>query len=450
MADESNQATRILILGSGFGGLYTALHLEKKLRRNPNIELTLVNRENFFLFTPMLHEVAAGDLDLTHIVNPVRKLLRRTNFFNGDIKGIDLKNRRVTVAHADDNHDHELSFDHLVLALGSVTNFYNLAGLAENALTMKSLNDAIRLRSRLIRNLEEADSECACEDRSRLLTVVVVGGGFAGVETIASVNDFVREAIEFYPRLAEAELRVVLVEATDVILPELGAKLGAYACEKLAKRGVEFLLGTAVKSVSPEGVRLSNGMTLKTNLLVWTAGVSPNPILDEMDCPKVRGRLVTNEFLEIENCPGVWALGDCAAVPDPATGKACPPTAQHAIRQGKIAAQNILATINGGRRRRFEFKTIGALASIGKRTGVARIMGVNFSGFLAWWLWRTIYLTKLPRFEKKVRVALDWALDLLFSKDLVQFMDVSPNSGPRINKQVLIETADESAEIQAA
>ena len=450
MASDSNRPKRILILGSGFGGLYTALHLEKRLRRSSNVEITLVNRENFFLFTPMLHEVAAGDLDLTHIVNPVRKLLRRTHFFNGDIRRIDLNERSVMVAHADDNHDHELSFDYLVLALGSVTNFYNLPGLSENALTMKSLSDAIRLRSRLIKNLEDADSECACDDRSRLLTVVVVGGGFAGVETIASVNDFVREAIEFYPNLTEAELRIILVEATDVILPELGPKLGAYTREKLAERGVEFLMSTAVKSVTHEGVTLGNGSRLKTNLVVWTAGVSPNPLLDELDCPKERGRLVTNEFLEVKTCSGVWALGDCAAVPDPATGKSCPPTAQHAIRQGKIVAENILAAISGGRRRRFEFKTIGALASIGKRTGVARIMGVNFSGFAAWWLWRTIYLSKLPRFEKKVRVALDWALDLLFSKDLVQFVDVSRGNLARIEDSVAIETVAKSADVQAA
>ncbi|HEV8368862.1 MAG TPA: NAD(P)/FAD-dependent oxidoreductase [Pyrinomonadaceae bacterium] len=446
MASNSNRPGRILILGSGFGGLYTALHLEKKLRRYTDVELTLVNRENFFLFTPMLHEVAAGDLDLTHIVNPVRKLLRRTHFFNGDIKRIDLKERRVIVAHADDHHDHELSYDYLVLALGSVTNFYNLPGLAENALTMKSLSDAIRLRSRLIKNLEDADFECACEDRSRLLTVVVAGGGFAGVETIASVNDFVREAIEFYPKLTEAELRIVLIEATDVILPELGPQLGAYARKKLARRGVQFLMNTAVKSVSNTEVNLSDGTSLKTNMLVWTAGVSPNPLLNMLDCSKERGRLVTNEFLEVTDYPGVWALGDCAAVPDQTTGKSCPPTAQHAIRQGKVVAENLVAAINGGRRRRFEFKTIGALASIGKRTGVARIMGVNFSGFIAWWLWRTIYLSKLPRFEKKVRVALDWFLDLLFSKDLVQFMDVSM----RVERPALIEAAADDSESRAA
>jgi NADH dehydrogenase len=446
MARNLNRAGRILILGSGFGGLYTALHLEKKLRRYSDVELTLVNRENFFLFTPMLHEVAAGDLDLTHIVNPVRKLLRRTHFFNGDIKSIDLQERRVIVAHADDNHEHELSYDYLVLALGSVTNFYNLPGLAENALTMKSLSDAIRLRSRLIKNLEQADFECACEDRSRLLTVVVAGGGFAGVETIASVNDFVREAIEFYPKLSEKELRIVLIEATGAILPELGPQLGAYARKQLAGRGVQFLMNTAVKSVSDNEVNLSDGTSLRTNVLVWTAGVSPNPLLELLDCSKERGRLVTNEFLEVTDYPGVWALGDCAAVPDSSTGKSCPPTAQHAIRQGKIVAENVVAAINGGQQRRFQFKTIGALASIGKRTGVARIMGVNFSGFIAWWLWRTIYLSKLPRFEKKVRVAIDWFLDLLFSKDLVQFMDVSM----RVERPVLIEATGDDSERRAA
>jgi NADH dehydrogenase len=447
MSRASTESKRILILGGGFGGLYTALHLEKRLRRSCNIEVTLVNRENFFLFTPMLHEVAAGDLDLTHIVNPVRKLLRRSQFFNGDIKSINLNERTVIATHADDNHDHELRYDYLVLALGSVTNFYNLPGLAENALTMKSLTDAILLRSRLITNLENADFECSGEDRSRLLTVVVVGGGFAGVETIASVNDFVREAIRYYPRLTAGELRIILIEAAGAILPELGPKLGGYAQEKLAQRGVEFRMKTAVRSVSDGEVRLSDNSTIKTNLLVWTAGVSPNPLLNILECSKEKGRLITNEFLEVEGSPEVWALGDCAAVPDLSTGKSCPPTAQHALRQGKIVADNVLAAISGGRRRAFRFKTIGALASIGKRTGVARILGVNFSGFIAWWLWRTIYLSKLPRFEKKVRVALDWALDLLFSKDLVQFIDV--NLGKRDQVKVTEETSDRTAGVPA-
>jgi len=447
----SQQAKRILILGSGFGGLYTALHLEKKLAGNPDIEITLVNRENFFLFTPMLHEVAAGDLDLTHIVNPVRKLLRWVRFFDGEITSIDLAQRRVSVSHGENNHLHELEYDYLVLALGSVTNFYALPGLEQRALTMKSLRDAVLLRNHLINNLEEADFECCPEVRERLMTFVVAGGGFAGVETIAAINDFVREAIEFYPHLTENHVRVVLAEAGGAILPELGPELGMYAQQKLTERGIEFRLHTAVKSMFQSGVELTDGSFIHTNSVVWTAGVSPNPLLNMLDCRKERGRLITNEFLEVNGCENVWALGDCAAVPDTATGKACPPTAQHALRQGKIVAKNIIATIYAGKRERFTFKTIGALASIGKRTGVARIMGVNFSGFIAWWLWRTIYLSKLPRFEKKIRVALDWTLDILFSKDLVQFVDLAPRGMSRADEQTIANQFDKkSARVQAA
>jgi len=413
---------RIIILGGGFGGLYAALRLEKTLARDPDVEILLVNRENFFLFTPMLHEVAASDLDLTHIVNPIRKLLKRVQFFDGDVDAIDLPGRKVIVSHGAEHHSHELEYDHLVLALGSITNFFNLPGLQEQALTMKSLGDAIYLRNKLISHLEEADFECCALERQELLTFVVAGGGFAGVETIASLNDFVREALRFYPNLREEFLRVVLVHPGPVILPELGENLGAYAQGKLAARQVEIRVNTRVTGVSERGVELSDGSAILTKTLVWTAGTSPNPLLDMLPCPKERGRLLVNEFLEVPDWPGVWALGDCALVPDRQSGKFCPPTAQHALREGKVLAENLVATVHGGRKKPFVFTTIGQLATIGRRTGVANIMGVNFSGFLAWWLWRTIYLSKLPRFEKKVRVALDWTLDLLFSKDLVQFV----------------------------
>jgi NADH dehydrogenase len=328
----------------------------------------------------------------------------------------------VVVSHGAEHHSHELEYDHLVIALGSITNFFNLPGLEQQALTMKSLGDAIYLRNKLISHLEEADFECCALERQELLTFVVAGGGFAGVETIASLNDFVREALRFYPNLREDMLRVVLVHPGPVILPELGESLGAYAQRKLAMRQVEIQVNTRVTGVSERGVELSDGSAILTKTLVWTAGTSPNPLLEKLPCPKERGRILVNEFLEVPDWPGVWALGDCALVPDRQTGKFCPPTAQHALREGKILAENLLATVRGGGKKPFVFTTIGQLASIGRRTGVANIMGVNFSGFLAWWLWRTIYLSKLPRFEKKVRVALDWTLDLLFSKDLVQFV----------------------------
>lgn len=419
---STKQQKKILILGGGFGGLYAAMYLEKMLAHDPDVEVTLVNRDNFFLFTPMLHEVAASDLDITHIVSPVRKLLRWVNFFDGDVVSIDLPVRRVIVSHGTEHHHHDLEYDQLVIALGSITNFYNLPGLEERALTMKSLGDAIYLRNRLIQNLEEADFECCANIREQLLTFVVAGGGFAGVETIAAVNDFIREAIVSYPHLSENLLRVVLVHPGPVILPELGEKLGAYAQKKLAERKVEIRVNTKVAGISDHGMELSDGTMIKTNTLVWTAGTSPNPFLATLPCQKERGRLIVNEYLEVPNWPGVWALGDCALIPDRKTGKPYPPTAQHALREGKVVAQNIVAATRGGQKKPFVFSTIGQLAAIGRRTGVANIMGINFSGFIAWWLWRAIYLSKLPRFEKKLRVALDWTLDILFSKDLVQFM----------------------------
>src|SRR6516162_9152603 len=272
----------------------------------------------------MLHEIAASDLDLTNIVNPIRKMIRHINFFCGDVDKIDIDRRRVTVSHGFDHHAHELEYDHLVLALGSVTNFFNLPGVAEHALTMKSLGDAIQLRNRLIAHLEEADSECAGADRSPLLTFVVAGGGFAGVETIASINDFLRDALPFYPKLKEEMLRIVLVHPGEYILPELGEKLGRYADKKLRERGVEIRSKTKVAVVRPSEIELINGEKVISSTLIWTAGISPSPILDLLPCAKERGRIKVNADLEVERVAGVWALGDCALVPDPATGKYCP------------------------------------------------------------------------------------------------------------------------------
>jgi len=423
---SNNQTKRIVVLGGGFAGLGTAMELEKALARNPELEITLINRENFSLFTPMLHEVAASDLDLIAIVNPVRKMLKRARFFEGEIEAIDLSGKQVTVSHGFDHHQHSLPYDHLVMGLGSVTNLYELPGLDERTLTMKSLGDAIRLRNHLITTLELADSECVM-NKTPLLTFVVAGGGFAGVETVGALNDFVRDALPSYSHLEERLLRVVLVHAGPVILPELGEKLGAYAQKKLANRGVEIRVNTKVHALPEHGIQLSDGTTIESQTVVWTAGNSPNPLLQEMPCKKERGRIVVDQFMEVVGWPGVWALGDCAAIPDSSTGKPYPATAQHAVREAKILARNVTAKIRGEPRKPFVFSTIGQLAAIGKRTGVANIMGVKFSGFVAWWMWRTIYLSKLPRFEKKLRVALDWTLDLLFSKDIVQFSHESRN-----------------------
>ena len=420
---------RVLILGGGFGGLYAALEFEK--RRDPDFEVTLISQDNFFLFTPMLHEVAASDLDLTHIVNPIRKMLRHVHFFEGEIQSIDVANRQVMVSHGFDQHMHTLEYDHLVFALGCVTNFYDIPNLMETAVTMKSLGDAIELRNRLIEHLEEADNECAANDREPLLTFVVAGGGFAGVETIGSINDFLKGALPYYSNLRPEMIRVVLVHPGEFVLPELGEQLGRYASRKLAKRGVEIRPNTKIKAVTSTEVELTDGTRIKSFTLVWTAGAAPHPLLEKLPLPKERQRLKVNAAMGVEGYPGIWALGDCAMIPDEHGGYQ-PPTAQHASREGKVLAQNIIANTRGKDLIPFRFNTLGLLASIGRRTGVARILGINFSGFVAWWLWRTIYLLKLPRTEKKLRVALDWTLDVFFSKNLVQYLH--PRSPVIVNK----------------
>ncbi len=416
---------RIVILGGGFGGVYAAIHLEKLLTRQSAVEICLVSRDNYFLFTPMLHEIAASDLEITNIVNPLRKLLRKVDVLVGDVNQIDLRNKRVLISRGCRKPLQKLDYDHLVIALGSTTNFYDLPGLAELAVPMKSLRDAIQLRGQILRYLEEANSEGDPAERQSSLSFVVAGGGFAGVETVAALNDFVREALRFYPNLCEDMLRVILVHSGPGILPELGESLGRYTAKVLCERGVEVRLNTRVKSVTEDKVLLTDGVSIPSRTLVWTAGTVPSPIISSLPCAKERGRLLVNQFLGVPDWPNVWAVGDCAFVPDSRNpGKSHPPTAQHAIREGEVVAQNIAAVILGRPLKSFSFRTIGLLASIGRRMGVARIFGFNFSGFFAWWMWRTVYLSKLPGLDKKVRVAFDWTLDLLFPKDVCAVHDL--------------------------
>lgn len=413
---------RILILGGGFGGLYAALYLDKAIANDPSIEVTLVDRENFSLFTPMLHEVASGDLVMADIVNPIRKMLKRVQLIKAEVMDINLSTGRVTVGRGLLGEPMELTYDHLLFALGSETNFFGLPGVEERAMTMKSIGDAFFLRNRVIALLEAATLEDDESVRRALLTFVVVGGGFAGTETVGAINDFVREAVKHYPKLCEDFIRVVLVHPNAVILPELGETLGRYAQKKLAERKVEILINTRALGYSERGVELSENGPIQSPILIWTAGVTPSPVLKDLPCRKEKGRIIVDLNLEVPEFSGVWAIGDCASIANQETGKPHPPTAQHAIREAKQAAKNILAAVRGGQKKPFVFSTIGQLASIGHRTGVARILGVNFSGFVAWWLWRTVYLLKIPRIEKKLQVALGWTLQLLFRRDIVQYL----------------------------
>lgn len=410
---------KILILGGGFAGVEVARELEKLLSPDEAI-LQLVSRDNFVLFTPMLHEIAASDLDISTIANPIRKMIKRTQFIAADVENIDTDNKRVTVMHGFNRHRHSLTFDHLVLALGSVPNFHGMEGLEHHALTMKSLEDAILLRNRMIAHLEEADPDYSVSSRNDLLTMVVAGGGFAGVETVAGIHDFMQSAIRSYSNLHPLQIRVVLVHSGPFLLPELGEQLGHYTGEKLRERGIEVLTQRRLRSITDAGVTLDDGMFIRTKFVVWAAGNSPSPVVAGLPFANRGGRIDTNLMLQVEMKEGVWALGDCASIPD-GNGGFHPPTAQHALRQAKTAARNIVASIRGEALKPFSFKTIGQLAAIGRRTGVGCIFGRRFSGFIAWWMWRTIYLSKLPGLEKRLRVALEWTLDLVFAKDTVQY-----------------------------
>jgi NADH:quinone reductase (non-electrogenic) len=419
---DMNNKTKILILGGGFGGVYTALRLDKTLARHADVEVTLVSSDNFLLFTPMLHEVASGDLNPSDIVNPIRRMLKRMQFVQADVQSIDLDAKRVHCTRDLRLVPLDLDYDHLVLALGSETNFFGMQGVAENAVTLKTLGDAALLRARVLAILEMASLEPDASVRKRMLTFLVAGGGFAGVETIGAINDLVHDALRYYPHLAPQDVRVVLIHPGEFVLPELGEKLGRYAQQKLAQRGVEIFPRTKVTGYVNSLVAVSSGEAVPATTLIWTAGVTPNPVIARLPCKSEKGRVVVDEFLEVPGFAGLWAIGDCAAVPDANTGGLQPPTAQHALRQARHAAKNIEAVLAGRQKKPFRFSTLGQLASIGHRHGVANILGMNFSGFIAWFLWRSVYLLKLPRLAKKTRVALSWLLEMIFSKDLEQML----------------------------
>lgn len=416
--------TKIVIAGGGFAGLYAAKYFDKHLARRDDVEVTLISRENFILFTPMLHEIAAGDLSPGDIVNPLRRILRHVKFVEADVQEVDLNARKIRCIYGIGNADLELEYDHLLLALGSATNFFDNQGIREWAVTMKNVMDAVLLRNRMVALLEEAALEKDETARRELLTFVTAGGGFAGAETTGAVNDFLRETARFYPALHEDMIRVVVVHPGSYLLPELGEELGRYAERKLIERKVEVIKGARVASYDGSVVQLNDGRSIPAMTLIWTAGVKSSPVIASLPVAREKSRVRVNENLAVPGATGLWAVGDCAAVPDLESGQFYPPTAQHGLREGVVAAKNIERTILGQPLRPFRFKTLGLLAAIGHHTGVAMVFGMKFSGFIAWWLWRSVYLLKLPRLAKKLRVVIAWTLDLFFGRDITQIITV--------------------------
>lgn len=417
---NTNQRKRIVILGGGFGGVYTAMQLEKAARRRDDLEIILINKDNYFVFQPMLAEVVSGSVGMLDTVSPIRRMLPRTDLHVREVEAIDIVNRTVTTTPGFRPQASVIHYDHLVLALGNVTDFRGLRGLPEHAIPFKNLSDALFIRNHVIHVLEEAAIEHANPDlRRQLLTFVVAGGGFSGAEVVAELNDFVRRVIGNYPQLDPKEVRVVLLHALDRILPELDVKLALYAQRIMARRGIEIRLNTKLTAATGDEAILEDGTRIPTKTLISTVPSSPNPLLDLIDLPKERGRLLVDETLRVKGTDNIWALGDCALVPLP-DGKFSPPTAQFAIRQGKTVAENIVATIRGSAPKSFRFTEQGRLAALGHRTAVAQVFGVNISGALAWFMWRTIYLMKLPGWGRRLKVAASWTFDLFLPPELVQ------------------------------
>jgi NADH dehydrogenase len=410
---------RIVILGGGFGGVYTARALEKRLRPE-EATITLVNRENYFVYQPMLPEVISSSIGITDIVSPIRLLCPRTHLVMREVEEIDLERRVVTVSPGFQPRRLELPYDHLVIGLGGVTNFYGMPGMMEHALPFRTLVDALVLRNRVISCMEEADVEKDEDVRRRLLTFVVGGGGFSGVEVIAELNDFVRGVARRYRNIPPNEIRCVLVHSKERILQEMDGDLAEFAQKLLVKRGVELRLNDRLVAATSEKAILKKGEEIPTKTIVSTVPSAVSPILQKLKCAKEKDRLLVDGHLELPGQEGVvWALGDCAAITT-AAGNSAPPTAQHATREADTVAGNIASVIRGGKRAVFAFEGLGKLGALGHNSAIAEVFGMKISGLPAWFLWRSIYLMKMPGLNRKVRIAVGWLIALLFPPDLVQ------------------------------
>jgi NADH dehydrogenase len=431
VVDVGNDRKHIVVLGGGFGGVYTAKALEELLGAREDVQITLVNRENYFVFQPMLPEIVSGSIGLTDMVSPLAHLLPRTNVHVREVENIDFTKKTVTLSPGFLPRHNVLQYDHLVFALGNVTDFRGLKGLPEHALPFKNLADALNLRNHLIKALGEAALEKDVQLRQQLLTFVVAGGGFSGVEVVAEINDFVRGmALEYRGRIDPNEIKVVLLHNMERILPEMDEKLAIFAQRKLAQRGVDVRFGTRLSAATGEAAILDGGERIETKTLVSTVPSSPHPLIQSITTlPKSKqGKIQVDEHLQVKDTEDLWAVGDCAAIPL-ITGGMCPPTAQHATRQGHTAAENILASLAGKRERKtYAFKGLGMMGSLGHHSAVAQVFGLQISGFLAWLMWRGIYLMKLPGAARRTRVLLAWVLDYIMPPDSVQ-LKLSSSAG---------------------
>jgi NADH dehydrogenase len=412
-------AWSVLILGGGYGGFYAARKLERILPPH-SATITVVNDVNFMLYTPLLPGAAGGTLEPRHVVVPLREELRSSNIYLGHVVSADPARREVRVRSAE-GRDETLRYDQLVVALGSVSRTLPIPGLAEHAVGFKTLSEAIELRNRLIHSLERAETVDDDDTRAALLTFMVVGAGYAGLEGIAEMQDLAADLVDLYPRSRLHGLRFVLVEARERVMMEISPELAAAATAELRRRGIEVLTNTTIERVSAASAELSTGEVVPTRTVVWTAGVKPHPVVARLGLPlDGGGRIVTDRFAQVEGFRDVWAIGDAAAVPDPARpGQPSPPTAQHALRQARTVARNVAAALGGGelRRQPFRYRTLGVFVDMGRHQAVAETLRIKWRGFAAWFLARTYHLAMMPGFKRKLRLVTDWTVGLAFGRD---------------------------------
>jgi NADH dehydrogenase len=409
------QNTRILILGGGFGGVLTAHRLEKLFKNNSSVEITLVSRENFLLMTPLMFEACTGTLELRHCSVAIRAFLRKTRFIEGTVRDIDLEKHLVKAAWSDTLH--ELPYDHLVLALGAVVNTTQIPG-SEHAMRFKTLSDVIVLRNHLIECFERADVETHPDKRRKLLTIAVIGGGFVGAEVFGELTAFIDEIIRYYPAIRREELHLHLIQAGPHIMPEVNPVLAEYAARILSgRKGVEILTSAPVQSIEPSVVHLKDS-AIESETIILSAGILPSPVIARLNLPRDHhGRVLVAPTLRCNDRPEVWALGDCASVPDP-QGKPYAQLAQFAMRQALVVADNLHASLNGRELKPFTYKARGLLAAIGRYKAIGSVMGINIRGFFAWWFRRTYYLSVMPRWSQRIRIVADWTLALFFRPEI--------------------------------
>jgi NADH dehydrogenase len=418
----------ILVLGGGFGGVAATRHLERLLGARDDVAITLVSRENYFVLTPLLFEACSGTLELRHCAQPIRPALRRARFIEATVDQVDV-DRRVVRATATGGVAYELPYDDLVVALGGTTNVSLIPGSA-SALTFKSMADALVLRNQLLERFERADAAVDPADRRWCLTTVVVGGGLVGVELLGELTAFADDVLRYYPRLSRDELHFHLLEAGPRILPEIDPKLADVAAGVLRRRGADLRTGTPVRAIEPERVRLADEV-IDAGTIVLAAGIVPNAAaLDIPVAHDERGRIAVDATMRSRSHPAVWALGDCAAIAGP-DGRPYPQLAQYATREARQLARNVAAAVDGKAPTPFEFRSLGTMASLGRTRAVAMVLGMRLTGFPAWWLRRTYYLFQMPRWDRRLRMVLDWTIALFFRPDVTR-VDVGPPRDQRL------------------